>query len=652
MEVGKLMQLYTTAGAFSEKGKRKEIKELVGKVIRKKIGVNARHKTTVSVRYDRDIKKREVRAELQKWISESKVHAAVKGVLKRRARVVWKRNRTVANILCNHIAAAKSEEGECTCARYDLPRAEGHVVARIAQVPGVKELICNGKNITRPTRGTEGRELGERIFTALKAAMWDHVDIQQQDIQVERCYVQQTHASSAITEEEVAEVRKRYGHLVITPMDRNAGEIVLLCPSTYQHALKKMFIYNGAYRQEEVNEKEAMAAARDDYKKARLEKIAEWDRKGKVGCAEPTKTGSRRVARALNVLLARLPEATHFNMGVTTHLKEKLTQVERRCNSKKGEAMVLLRSYDIKEMFTSLPHNAIRNAVDWLLQEWEARGREKVSVSRRGREVVMNQRSRGKGYVQISFQLIREYVKFELNHTYTTCRGRLLKQIIGIPMGKNSSPPLACILCARYETRFMRSLGKDRALFQGISFMDDVTTGVLVDKRNEGSFRKAERIMEAFEECYGRRLVLVKTDEGGNTIDFIGTKVTATAGPIRFLITPQLKNQETIINRDIPFKSFQDYHSYSDKRAKYGAIIGTLHRIRRLTNAGSAVIQSIMAMRLELRRRGYPPTFFASALAKFARGTIVSEDSWRTLLDSMMVKYDRRVQSEGKRGRR
>ncbi|GBG89298.1 hypothetical protein CBR_g49007 [Chara braunii] len=543
------------------------------------------------------------------------------------------------------------------------------------EIPGVKELICNGKNITRPTRGTGERELGERIFTALKAAVGDHVDVQRQDIQVEKCYVRRTHAdltSATITKEEVTEVRRRYGHLVITPVDRNAGEMVLLCPSTYQHALKRMFIYNGAYKHEEANEKEIMATARNDYMKAGLERIAEWDRKGKVGCAyvipkqkdlgkrrpiapanrEPTKTGTRRVARALNVLLARLPEAMHFNMGVTMHLKERLARTEKKYNGKKGEAIVLLRSYDIKEMFTSLPHNAIIDAVDWLLQEWEARGREKVSVSRRGREVVMNKKSRGKGYVQLTFQLIREYVKFELSHTYTTCRGMLLKQIVGIPMGKNSSPPLACILCERYETAFMRSLGKDRALFQGIRFMDDVTTVVLVDRRSEGSFRKAEKMLKAFEECYGRRLVLVRTDEGGNTIDFIGTKVAATACPVRFLIAPQLKNQEAIINGEIPYRSFQDYDSYSDKRPKYRAIIGTLHRIRRLANAGTAVIQSVLAMRLELRRRGYPPTFFASALAKFARGTIVSEEAWRTLLDSMMVRYNRRVHSGRRRNQK
>ncbi|GBG78144.1 hypothetical protein CBR_g26180 [Chara braunii] len=179
--------------------------------------------------------------------------------------------------------------------------------------------------------------------------------------------------------------------------------------------------------------------------------------------------------------------------------------------------------------------------------------------------------------------------------------------------------------------------GKDRALVQGIRFMDDVTTVVLVDRRVESSFHKAEKILKQFEGCYRKRLLLVRTDEGGNTIDFIGTKVTTIAGPTRFLIAPQLTNQEAIINGEMPFRSFQDYYSYSDKRAKYGAIVGTLHKIRRLANAGCAVIQSVLTMGQELRCWGYPPTFFTSALARFARGTIMSEDAWKTLLDSMMV---------------
>ncbi|GBG92229.1 hypothetical protein CBR_g54772 [Chara braunii] len=394
---------------------------------------------------------------------------------------------------------------------------------------------------------------------------------------------------------------------------------------------------------------------REDYKRAGLEKVAAWNGKGRIGDAyvlpkhkdlekwrpiaptnnEPTKTGSMRIARALNALLVRLPAGEHFNMGVTTQLKERLMGIERERGSRRTGAMAILRSSDIKEMFTSLPHTSIIEAVEWLLGEWEKKRRTGVSVSRRVKEVVMSKKSMGNGYVKLSFHLIISYVKYELAHTYTKCAGVLLKQEVGIPMGKNSSPPLACILCAKFEMEFMRSLGKDRALVHSVRFMDDVATTILVDRRKEDSFHKAEEIMARFEKCYGDKLVLVRTDEGDNTIDFIGVKVTAVADPVGFLVLPQMKNQDWIAEKDLSFRSFQDYACYSDKRAKYGAIVGTLHRIRGMANSGCAIITPVLTVRRELRCRGYPPTFFASSLAKFAKGTIANEEPWKALLDSM-----------------
>ncbi|GBG75778.1 hypothetical protein CBR_g21022 [Chara braunii] len=328
-----------------------------------------------------------------------------------------------------------------------------------------------------------------------------------------------------LEKEEVKQLRWKFRQLVITQVDKNRGELVLMCPSTYQHALKKMFIYNNAYIRTSGEETEILAGMRADYKAAGLEKVAAWNGKGRIGNAyvlpkhkdlskwrpiapantEPTRTGSRRLGRALNALLARLPAAEHFNIGAITQLKENLRMIEEKHGCKKESAMMVLRSYDIKEMFTSLPHEAIVEAVEWLLREWERKGRTKI---------------------------------------------------VGIPMGKNFSPPLACILCAKYETKFIRSLGKDRALFHGIRFMDDVATTVLMDRRREESFHQAEEIMKAFENCYGEKLTLLRTDVGDNTINFIGAKVSVEADPVRFMVAPQMKNQDWITDGMMPFKSF------------------------------------------------------------------------------------------------
>ncbi|GBG77279.1 hypothetical protein CBR_g23608 [Chara braunii] len=535
MEVDRLMQLYSSAGAFPVKGTRRKIKDMIGKVIGQKEGVNIRRKTTVSLRYDSEVRKREVRAVMEKQIFETELHRTIKSALVRKTRLVWSRNRSVASILCNHREAAKLGVGDRTCAGYDLNRLDGHVHTRITEVLGINMQICNGKNITKPAKRTGKTELRARVFASLKATLGVRLGIEEQELQVEGCIAERTGNSGAVEEDEVKQLKWKFRQLVITQVDKNPGELVLMCPSTYQHALKKMFVYNSAY---------VLAKCANHYSgEDAIRDLAKWRPIAPVN-TEPTKTGSRRVARALNALLVRLPVVEHFNMGVTTQLKENLKRIEKEQGCKRESAMMILCSYDIKEMFTSLPHGAIVDAVEWLPREWEKKGRSRVSVSRRAREVIFNHKSLGSSYVLLTSKTIRKFVKFELAHTYTKCTGTLLKQIVGIPMGKNSSPPLACILCAKYKTEFVGSLGKDRALFHSIRFMDDVETGVLVDRWNEESFHRAEEIMKAFETSYGEKLILVRTDEGDNTIDFIGAKVPVAAGPVRFLVAPQMKNQD------------------------------------------------------------------------------------------------------------
>ncbi|GBG90203.1 hypothetical protein CBR_g50384 [Chara braunii] len=288
----------------------------------------------------------------------------------------------------------------------------------------------------------------------------------------------------------------KLSHLVVVPVDRNQGDVVIMCPSTYHHDLQLMFNLNVAYQQVSgVSEKEVLARVRTEFKDRDLQKLGAWNPKAKLGQvyvlpkhkdllrwrpiapanAEGSKTAGRRLARALNFLLKRVPKAKHFNLKVTTLLKQNLKKTEKELSIFGENSMALVNSFDIKEMFTSLPHQEIVRVTDWLLQQWEARGVFKMSLSRRGRVVILNRKSPGPGYVTVKFSQIRRMVSYELENTYIVCTKKILKQVVGIPMGENSSSSLACILCAKYEVDFINALGADQRLIHGVRLVDDVT---------------------------------------------------------------------------------------------------------------------------------------------------------------------------------
>ncbi|GBG76431.1 hypothetical protein CBR_g22179 [Chara braunii] len=432
-------------------------------------------------------------------------------------------------------------------------------------------------------------------------------------------------------------------------------EVKKLC----EHGLDKLFPWSIAYDEVSSTEAETLKVIKKDFVDLGLHKLVNWNSKGRIGqsyvlpkhkdferwrpiapaCSELTMTCSRRIARALNFLLEKLPGAEHFNLTATALLKQNLKKAEKKLQRYGKDTMTICGGVDIKEMFTSLPHSAVMEALSWLLGEWEKKGYQKITVCKRRKQVTLGLKTFGKGHVKLSFSYIRSFGSFELQHTYTTCRGKLLRQVIGVPMGKNFSPPLACLLCARYEDGFLRSLGSDQKLVHGVRFMDDAMLAVVCNRRKEESITRAVEIITKFGSCYGDKLPLVRTDDGSNTIEFVGSKLTSVPGKTLLLLEPNTKNVLSVqmgeVQQRLVHRCFQDFSSYSDKRAKLGVIIGCLHHIQQMVNSESALLLPVLALKYELLRRGYPPVFFFSALARFAKGTSVLREPWLRLLENL-----------------
>ncbi|GBG87718.1 hypothetical protein CBR_g45872 [Chara braunii] len=126
---------------------------------------------------------------------------------------------------------------------------------------------------------------------------------------------------------EVHCLKVRLDGLVITPLDRNPGDTLVLCPKLYFEAMLELFISSTGYVVSDKQEEVVMNAIREELSEAGLMKLAQWDKKGKIGEAyaipkhkdlarfhpicptylEPTIRGCRIVAKVLNHLLYNLP---------------------------------------------------------------------------------------------------------------------------------------------------------------------------------------------------------------------------------------------------------------------------------------------------------------------------------------------------------
>ncbi|GBG92590.1 hypothetical protein CBR_g56103, partial [Chara braunii] len=349
-------------------------------------------------------------------------------------------------------------------------------------------------------------------------------------------------------------------------------------------------------------------------------------------CSEPSQTASARLGRTLRYMLVGLPRSSHFSLRSTDNLKPSLTRGIKKLE-KNGDT-ILGKSYDIKDMFARLPHADILAAVVWLIQVYSSRDIVGAKVSIRGKVCKMSRNGRKEeGYIDLPFDRILQMVRYELQYTYTICKGKVYQQVFGIPMGKNSSPTLADLLCAKAEFDFLSSLQNDRQLITGVRLLDDVSVLGVYDTTVAGSFGHVLSILDRFESCYPQTLNLVRKDDDRNTWEFLGSKLFVEPCPMRFHVHPRTKKQSCIINRGIiHFQSMQDYQSYSAKKVKKMTLTASMLWLWRTSTDDEAAMTSIICLVKEARLRDYPPEVFFGSLARFAK--VVGAWHWFMLLNA------------------
>ncbi|GBG63667.1 hypothetical protein CBR_g38979 [Chara braunii] len=387
---------------------------------------------------------------------------------------------------------------------------------------------------------------------------------------------------------EVHRLKARLDGLVLTPLDRNPGDTLVLCPKVYYEAMLELFVASTGYVVTGIQEAKVMEEMRSDVEKAGLTNLVQWDKKGKIGEAyvmpkhkdltrfrpicptysEPTIKGCRLVVKALNHMLYTLPRDWHFNLKSVSSLVLTLDRINKMVGRRMGISSVLsAMSYDIKDMFSKLPHDEIEEAVDWLVDYHLGKGRRQVRVSAWGKGCTFGRTAGDYHWRSVDLQQIKCFVRMELRHAYTQATGVLLRQVIEIPMGKSTSPPLACILCAFAEFKFLRNLGRASRDVFGVRLMDDVSL-VVLERRH--SSMTAEEIQSQFESCYPKNLLLKRTNDGSGSRDFWGTQMSV--NQIQPFVTSYqtAKNERTIwgVGTQLELKNGQSYRSWGSKQQK------------------------------------------------------------------------------------
>ncbi|GBG71534.1 hypothetical protein CBR_g8952 [Chara braunii] len=242
--------------------------------------------------------------------------------------------------------AKKRQHRSCRVRKgFPYPRVGAHVQARLQDIEGVHALILNANNIPKQSHPNHCVLLIQEIELGLQS--WANRRGETPFVlpsEVQRCMVAPSgEVAEYLDLRRVRNLGRDLSGRVLTPLDRNLGETLVLCPKLYDEALMDLFVCSSGYVVVEQDEADLHTRMVEDLRKHDLLRFAMWDKK---------------VLEHVNRTVGR---------------------------QSSGDPELAGMSYDIKDMFSKLPHDEIMTAVDWIIDYHQGKGRTSVHINTRGK---------------------------------------------------------------------------------------------------------------------------------------------------------------------------------------------------------------------------------------------------------------------------
>ena len=178
------------------------------------------------------------------------------------------------------------------------------------------------------------------------------------------------------------------------------------------------------------------------------------------------------VARYCETVLNRNDVNLFWSIKNSGDVIDKLKSINFQANT--------ISSYDFSNMYTTLPHDKIKDRLSKLI---------KWCFNREGKTYICTSETKGffsaaeyKSYKSWTCSDLCNALSFLLDNIYVRFGENLYKQVVGIPMGTNCAPLVADLFLYTYEKEFIQNLQKQRKnddlkCFIGTSrYLDDILT--------------------------------------------------------------------------------------------------------------------------------------------------------------------------------
>ena len=424
----------------------------------------------------------------------------------------------------------------------------------------------------------------------------------------------------------IQEFHRKY---VLVPADKAANNVVVVCRLHYINTLKQELKGTKAYEETSTDEKSVVNSHSNNlpYKFAVnvkesqdklptmywLPKLHKRPYKARfiANSSSCTTTElSKLLTSCLTAIKAKVIkycETVYERSGKNLYWSIKNSGEVLSKLKDRGFQATSLSTYDFSTLYTTLPHNLIKDKLLDLIERTFNKKEGKLYLACNDKKAFFTSEDHYRGYNLWSCQNVCDALSFLLDNIYIRFGTKLYRQIVGIPMGTNCAPLVADLFLFCYERDFMISLSNDnqadiiRAFNSTSRYLDDVLN--IDNPYFEGMVNQ----------IYPPELQLNKANTSDTEAPFLDLHLSISNG----FVSSKIYDKRDDFNFDIVNFPFLD--GDVPRRPSYGVYISQLIRFARVCSHVDDFNTRNKCLTAKLLKQGYRYHKLRKAFSKFYR---------------------------------
>ena len=261
--------------------------------------------------------------------------------------------------------------------------------------------------------------------------------------------------------------------------------------------------------------------------------------------------------------------------------------------------------YDFKTLYTNIPHDDLFDKICSLLDIiFDSKSVAFVKVSENLKNVSWSQGFKNNGFC-LTKNEVKEILRFLLDNIFVKFKGKIYRQIIGVPMGCDCAPFLANLYLFFYEYKYVSELmsvdSRLKSFFKyNCRYIDDLCTP-----------NGIENFDEVCKEIYPECMILERTNLCSQNVTFLDLNISVEDNKF----TTQLYDKRN----DFDFKviSMPNLKSNVPERRSYDVFYSQLFRLCNANTSLQGFIKDVKALKDKLLHQNFKIDLLNKYIKKF-----------------------------------